>query len=307
MAAEPAIAEPAPRRMPSLVPLGAAVAAALPVVVAAIALTTGGPAPGAAQGVAGSPRPAASLASVGAVAAVPTTAMTPSPPSTAPVATAPASPPTPASASPAASAKASIEVGQRVVRSWIDPYGEVRAEVIVAVRNAGPSPAFLPSSETSYAVSDPAGREVAGGVFTYAFPRLIAPGQTAYLVDALSATFVERGDLARVDVEVGARPALPAASGLVVSGVRVEPKADAGIVATGIVRNDGSTPVRNGIVGVVVHDRAGGLLAVVYDLTDAAVLQPGEERAFSTSYPAAPPVDAAAIGSIEAFAVDDQP
>jgi hypothetical protein len=199
----------------------------------------------------------------------------------------------PAAASLAPGATGGVEpaAGKPVIRTWTGPYGESRVQVILPVRNAGLSWFQLPRSRSTYRILDPRGREVAGGVFTAAMPEFIGPGETSYLVDTLSATFVEprefRSAEATVDAVAAAKPDLT----LSVGEIELFKGPGGGLRAIGVVRNDGGTTARSVVAGVVVIGLDGQAIGAVFDLTDVGDLEPGEAVAFDTEYPGAPPVD----------------
>jgi hypothetical protein len=132
---------------------------------------------------------------------------------------------------------------------------------------------------------------VAEGVFTAAMPEVIGPGETAYLVDTLSATFVDPREFrtaeATVDAIAAAKPDLT----LSVGEIELSKGPGGGLRATGVVRNDGVTGARSVVAGVVAIGPDGQAIGAVFDLTDVGNLEPGEAVAFDTEYPGAAPVE----------------
>ena len=89
----------------------------------------------------------------------------------------------------------------------------MKAQVMAVVRNNGPGTVEFQPSGSHYVVSAPDGRETARGVFTYAMPPRIAPGEVAYFVETLTALFASADELSAVTVDIGARPADRASTG----------------------------------------------------------------------------------------------
>jgi hypothetical protein len=220
---------------------------------------------------------------------------TPTPPSSSPAALASpavASSPAAASQAPGATGRVDSAAGRPVIRTWTGPYGVARVQVILPVRNTGPGWLLLPRSRSSYRILDSRGRDVAGGVFTAAMPEFIGPGETAYLVDTLSATFVDPREFrtaeATVDAIAAAKPDLT----LSVGEIKLSKGPGGGLRAIGVVRNDGGTTARSVVAGVIAIGPDGQAIGAVFDLTDVGDLGPGEAVTFDTEYPGAAPVDA---------------
>jgi hypothetical protein len=196
-------------------------------------------------------------------------------------------------ASPAPSSTGGVASAARepVIRTWTGPHGEARVQVILPVRNTGPSWLQLPRSRSTYRILDATGREVESGVFTAALPEFIGPGATAYLVDTLSATFGDPDELrsaeATVDLVAAARPDVT----LSVGEIELSKGPGGGLRAIGVVRNDGGTTARSVVASVVAIGPDGQAIGAVFDLTDVGDLEPGEAVAFDTEYPGAAPVD----------------
>lgn len=208
--------------------------------------------------------------------------------STTPPASSPAATPGP---TVGATAGVQPEVGKPVIRTWTGQYGEARVQIILPVRNAGQGWLQLPRSRSTYRILDSRGMEVAGGVFTAAMPEFFRPGETGYLVDTLSATFVDprefRSAEATLDAIAAAKPDLA----LSVGEIELSKGPGGGLRAIGVVRNDGETTARSVVAGVVAIGPDGQAIGAVFDLSDVGDLEPGEAVAFDTEYPGAPPVD----------------
>jgi len=99
---------------------------------------------------------------------------------------------------------ARVEVEQATIRSWTDPFGEVRAQIIVSVTNGGTAAASLPRSGTAYRVMSRDGTVVALGRFAHVFPTVVGPDETAWFIDTLSATLANQSELADVEVALEA-------------------------------------------------------------------------------------------------------
>jgi len=219
----------------------------------------------------------------------PTPTPTPTPTSTP---TPRASSPSPPTSTPSASAAAAggatsvnpVTVLQSTLVTWEDSFGEVRAQVIGEVENQGATAMRIPSGGTGYTIIAPNGLTVASGRFAHAFPPSVAPGHRAYLIDALAATFVDRSDLASVQIDLRSEPVAESATLLAVEDLRWM-VTQGRVVVSGQVRNEGATPVGPVAVGALLRDRADRILCGVYSVDHVPLLGPGQSAAFSTSYP----------------------
>jgi hypothetical protein len=200
-----------------------------------------------------------------------------------------------ATPTPAPSSTGGMSVGQPAVRTWRGALGELRLQVIVAVKNEGSSWMRLTRSASTYEVYDRSHRTIASGIFTAALPEVIPPAETAYLVDTLSVVFGDPKDFATSKAKVTAIPAEPPDVRLSITSVDISTGEDHGLRAIGEARNDGDVSARSVVAGVVVLDQAGQPISAVYDLSDIGQLGPRETGEFDTEYPGAPPVDESGV------------
>src|SRR3954471_11364239 len=206
--------------------------------------------------------------------------------STAPVANAS---PAPAGSTTPAAAAADLRVGPGTVRTWTGPYRETRMQVIVPVANEGKDPVALPRSASTYRVVDGRGRELASGLFTIALPGTIAPKETAYLVETVSAVFVAGSGTPKVTAHVAAIPVAAPTASLRVTDVAATTGPDGGMRVTGVVHNDGAAKTGWLVAGGVLVDPKGRAMGAAYDPGRVGPLDPGATAKFDTSYPGAPP------------------
>jgi hypothetical protein len=226
------------------------------------------------------------------VGPIPTPSPSPSPSSSpTPTPTPRAPSPSPPTSTPAASAVTGgatsvnrVTVLQSALVTWEDSFGEVRAQVIGEVENQGGTSIRIPSGGTGYRIIAPNGLTVASGRFAHAFPPIVAPGQSAYLIDALAATFVDRSDLASVQIDLRSEPVAESATLLTVEDLHWT-VTQGRVAVSGQVRNEGATPVGPVAVGALLRDRADRILCGVYSVDPVPLLGPGQSAAFSTSYP----------------------
>ncbi len=197
-----------------------------------------------------------------------------------------------------------VEVAASSVRGWVDPFGEVRAHVVVVGRNAGDTTMSVSASGSRWQILNEAGKEVAAGRFAHAFPPVVAPGQTVLLIETLSATFTDPQDVSGISVAIATESSGDgvAALPLEVSDVTWRTGADDGLAVEGRVVNRTGRPVTDCAVAVVVSDAGGQILGGAYDV-GVGSLEPGESATFSTAYPGTPPVDPASVVSADATAV----
>jgi hypothetical protein len=237
-------------------------------------------------------RPAETAPGVAQASVPPSTAESTATPTSAPTATPRASSAPPPTSTPVASAAATsgatpanrVTVLQSTLVTWEDSFGEVRAQVIGEVENRGGTAVRIPSGGTGYTIIAPNGLTVASGRFAHAFPPIVAAGGRAFLIDALAATFVDRSDLASVQIDVRSEPVAESATLLTVEALHWT-VSQGPVVVSGQVRNDGATPVGPVAVGALLRDRADRILCGVYSVDHVALVGPGQSAAFSTSYP----------------------
>ena len=252
-------------------------------------------------------RPTGAAAPTRSVAAAP-----PSPGATAVPSSAATLPPAPSATeapsavavpTPGLAAEPAVDVSQAVAWSWTGD-GATRGHVVASVTNEGDTLVALDGAGTPYEVRDERGDIVTTGRFTYPMPTTIGPGETAWFVDTMAAIFVEpEGDWTlSVDPQL-TLTAAPAAR-YPVSDVAWNVNSDGVLLATGRVTNDTAEAATQPIVAVILLDTRGRPLAGLYDLNDAAMLEPGETRAFETDYPGAPPLDPALVAEVVAFAYE---
>jgi hypothetical protein len=251
-------------------------------------------------GVVPSPAPPESPASAApGSASFPPTETAPPSAAASPTPAAPSSSSAPSQASPAAGA--ALAIADQALVTWDDPFGEVRAEVIAEVQNHGTTPILLQQGASGYSIAAPDGRTVASGLFGNAFPSIVEPGMRAYLIDALAATFVERGELATVTVDLRFEPVQATATILPVDNLSWTIQEEQ-VVVSGRVRNDRSTTVGEITVGAILRDGSDRILCAVYDVGHIAGLDAGASAAFSTDYPEVQPAWSTDDVRIEAIA-----
>jgi hypothetical protein len=200
-----------------------------------------------------------------------------------------------------------LETAAQRLAVWEDPFGAVRAEVVVTVRNTGGSPVEVALSTATWTVSDEAGQPVASGRFAHAFPAVVEPGGEAYLIDGVSAAFAEANELATLEVDVQGEPAghADAPVELEVADVEWTQTDEGGVVASARVENPSTEPVSEVSAAVLIRDGSGEIVAAVYDVAIGS-LGPGESRTFDTAYPGTPPVDPDSVASAEGVATGDR-
>lgn len=197
---------------------------------------------------------------------------------------------------PPATGEVSVGVVESVVIPWVDPFGEVRAQVVAIVENEGPDRARIPSAESRYTITDADGDRIAASLFAHAFPPVLEAGERGYLIDTQSALFVDLDEVAGVGVDVAFEPADALLSRLEVSGIDWVETVD-GLVVSGSVTNSGNAAVEAGAVAVILLGSDGSILGAVYDVTDIGRLEPGASAPFSTGYPGTPPINPNRVAS----------
>jgi hypothetical protein len=203
--------------------------------------------------------------------------------------------------------KLELSVGEAAVRTWNGPYGETRLQVIVPVRNDDARWLTLPRSSSTYRIIDQERREVARGVFTASLPASIGPGDTGYLVDTVSVTFVDPSGAQSVVADVHAILADPPVASVSVSELSATTGRGGGLRVTGQVRNEGSTTTGWIMAGAVALAQDGTPMGAVYDPTDIGLLEPGEVTTFDTEYPGAPPPQTGVIDALVGVAFEAAP
>lgn len=189
------------------------------------------------------------------------------------------------------------------VRTWPGS-GAVEAQIIAVVRNDGHVPVEFERSGTTYVISAPDGRETARGVFTYAIPPRIGPGEVAYFAETLDAVFASADELSTASVDVAAVAADRPSTRLAGTVSELASGQGGGLRAVGTVTNTGPTPLRAPFVGIVLFGPDQAPIAALYDLTDIVGLAPGRQGAFDTEYPGTGPIRAADVTRSEVVAFD---
>ena len=190
-----------------------------------------------------------------------------------------------------------LSVGRPVVRTWTDSFGRSRLQVILTVRNTDVRWVRFSAARSTYGILDGT-RRVTGGVFT-ALPAVIAPGETAYLVDTLSVPVAGLPRSLSTETHVDARRQSfpPSTYRSRACGSRTESVAACG--RRDVSLTVGQVVTRPVTAAAIVVDRDGRPLAALYDSMDVRRLDPGEARPFVTDYaPGAPPVDPGTIGEV---------
>jgi hypothetical protein len=187
---------------------------------------------------------------------------------------------------------------------WEDAFGAVRAEIVVTVRNSGGSPVAVRISSARWAVRDNAGRTVASGRFSHAFPPVVQPGANAYLIDGVSSAFAEPDELAHLDVEIDDRPVdeIDETVSLELSELSWDRADDGGIQVICRVTNPSDQALADTHAAVVLSGERGEILAAVYDVAIGA-LGPGESRQLDTAYPGTPPVEPQDVTTVDGVAI----
>jgi hypothetical protein len=185
-------------------------------------------------------------------------------------------------------AKSGVTVGKGNVMTWKGAFGEDRLQVIVPVRNGGAGWMSLPRSASRYRVVDARGRELASGMFTVALPGVVAPNETAYLVETVSAAFVTGAGTPTVEANVEAVPIAQPTASLRVTDLRAAATPDGGLRVTGVVHNLGATATDWLVAGGVLVDADRRPLGAVYDPGRLEPLPAGASIRFDTTYPGAP-------------------
>ena len=250
-----------------------------------------------------------SLVGADGTPAVPAATATRPPPATASTAASPAGgAPSAVSTPPVTGASTGdARVARAVAPAWRDRSGSVRAQVVVEVVNRGKGLLLLAPSTTTYEIRTRSGSPLHAGLFAYAFPHVIGPNESAYLIDTVDLDFVTPADVGSVRATVRARPAAGRPTALRVSGVSWTTGPDGGIVVSGSVANTSPRNVTRGVLGVVLLGARGEILGGVYDITHVGTIGAGRRVSFRTGYPGTPPVPAASVRSVRAFAFDLEP
>jgi hypothetical protein len=199
-----------------------------------------------------------------------------------------------------------FQAGEPAVVRWRGNYGETRMQVIVPVRNQGKGWIEIPRSGSTYRLLQK-GKEVASGVFTAALPATFGPGQTAYLVDTLSAAFVSPSGSVSTKADIKAIASTPPLPTFSVTDLQASVGAAGGLRVEGRVHNDGQAPAAWVIAGAVAVSADGRPLGAVYDPSTIGGLEPGSSVRFVCEYPGAPPLGKAARLHGVAFDAIDGP
>jgi len=189
---------------------------------------------------------------------------------------------------------------QEKLTVWESDY-YVYAQVVAEINNTGGDwvEILRPSSEYTIYAED--GSVTETGMFLYAYPPYVAPGEKGYLCDT---AIIEGGVAAAAKVEVDVHYRTVNAPGIVltVSAVKLIPRGE-GFVASAIVKNPSSADqVRNAAAAVIIFGANDALLGCT-STNLIENLSPGESKGFETAWET-PPLKQSAIKRFAAFAAD---
>ena len=210
----------------------------------------------------------------------------------------------PTAATPVRPDTGPMQLTDRTLHTWVDQFGEVRAQILATAWNGGDTPVWMPGARSTWRIRDRAGQIVASGRFAHAFPEVVAPGEHVLFIETLSATLAERSELSDLEIETDARPIDESAKPIVlltVTDLTWGQAEDGGLLVRGRVSNETGLTVADVRVGVVLRDRAGSALGGLYDAS-IGTMTAGSVREFVSDYPGTPPVEPADVATAEAVA-----
>jgi hypothetical protein len=208
--------------------------------------------------------------------------------------------------SPEGTTTSTVRVGEQAIVPWRDANGATQAEVIVGVRNEQSEPVRVEGGSSGYDVLDPHGLVVANGFFSYAFPEVVQPGRSSYLVARIGGAFVPPSDLSTLRLRLDVYPLPGGAPGPppTISDLTWRRAADGGIEVSGTIVNASSAPIVDGAVCVLLRDGSNRILGAVYDPATIGHVQPNGRASFQTAFPGTPPIDPKSIEKAEAIGLD---
>lgn len=217
-----------------------------------------------------------------------------------PVPAEPTPTPTPAPAEPDA------KITRTFFKVWTDSIGYAHYEAIVELQNVGGGSADIGGSQ-DYSIYAKDGSVLETGSFTYAFPKVLGPGQKGYLVE--SSTFDEGVKAASVGKFDDSSLTWSATSDdptalFKVTNVKVRQESyGTGLEASGVVTNTTSTDATMAVAGIIFFDAKGTIIGGLIDNSLDNIFA-GKSKAFKTSYPGTPPLKPTNVSKTVVIAFD---
>lgn len=153
-----------------------------------------------------------------------------------------------------------LDKGEPILLAWKSST-YVYYVVVVPLKNAGTGWAEALAFNSDYTILDANGGITETGSFTYAYPALIAPGETGYLVEESLDDGVKVGDFAKVEVEAQYREADDPGATFKVEDIRWKRQSYSdGLTASGFITS--SADFQSAAVAVFCWGADGSLLGV---------------------------------------------
>lgn len=158
-------------------------------------------------------------------------------------------------------------------------FGRVIGQVILRVENTGNTWIELLGFDSPWTIYDADGAITETGNFSIATPRLLAPGDTGYLLAELFSEGSE-SDFVELDAEMYFNEARSPEAVLTVDATRVRrAEFGGGIEVVGQVRNDGADRVNTALVAAVFLNNAGEPIGMAWTFADN--VESGGTRTFT--------------------------
>ncbi len=175
---------------------------------------------------------------------------------------------TPAPADATAPAASEPVISQRFFRVWTDIIGSAEYEIVIEVSNETSSPVDL-GGEQDFTIYDTGGSVLETGSFTYAFPKVVAPGGKGYFVDAgFFDDGVKTKTVGKMEENLSWGHGTDPTPLFKVSNVKVSAESYGdGLQVSAVVTNTTGEDATMAVAGFIFFDGKGKIVGALYDNT----------------------------------------
>lgn len=171
------------------------------------------------------------------------------------------------------------EMGESIVRTWVDSIGSQWVQLVSPITNTGGVNLYLSSAKID--IEDEAGHLVDSKDMISVYPQVLMPGETGYYYEETILEGAEAASfkaLPHEDVEKASVECIR----LGISDVEIKEDTYGGVAVTGRVENNTSEPQSSIYVVALLKGADGSLLGIVYDIM-LDELKVGDKVGFSAS------------------------
>jgi hypothetical protein len=214
--------------------------------------------------------------------------------------------PEPATPAPTAAAATEPVITNRFFKVWTDSISYAHYEAIIEVSNGTANPVDIGGGSQDFTIYAKDGTVLSTGSFSYAFPKVVAPGEKGYLIS--SSTFdqgVKAKTVGKFEESLSWSEGTEATPVFKVSAVKVSQESyGSGLQVSAVVTNTTGTDATMAVAGFVFFDGSGHIIGGLYDNMVGNVFA-GKSKGVKTSYPGTPPLKPSAVKKTFSCAFND--